>query len=249
MRTNHPKLLSATATTLCVLVAVAAFPFTAAADGASSTPSRAVSGAKLKADYRFEGNLKSSVSGAPRLRNVGIGNIFHRERVPGEGRTRVLRFPNGSGLKVHTSGLIPSKHYSVVMQFRLATAGTDVYARILNPTLPADDNDNGLYLYNDHLIWYDEGDVEGSLGTVAPAKYVEVAFTRKTTGKLRTYVNGQPDITYTETDNQAVIQNHLLRFFVDNSNDESSKGAVSRIRLYNDALTAKKVARIYSRGH
>src|SRR4051812_4360945 len=110
MRCNVSKLLAPTATTLCVLFAVATLPLTAQAGAASSTPSRAASGATLKADYRFEGNLKSSVSGAPRLRNVGIGNVFHRERVPGEGRTRVLKFPNGSGLKVHTAGLIPSKH-------------------------------------------------------------------------------------------------------------------------------------------
>jgi hypothetical protein len=77
------------------------------------------------------------VSGAPRLCNVGIGNIFRRDRVPGEGRTKVLKFASGSGLKVHTKGPIPSSHYSVIMQFHLATARTDVYARILNPTLPA----------------------------------------------------------------------------------------------------------------
>jgi Concanavalin A-like lectin/glucanases superfamily len=137
----------------------------------------------------------------------------------------------------------------VVMQFRLASAGTDEYARILNPTLPADDSDNGLYLYNSYLVWYDDDDISGTEGAVPPEKYVEIAFTRNTAGKIRTYVNGEPDINYTEADAQAVIQNHLLRFFVDNSNDETSKGAVSRIRLYNDALTAKKVKRIYKQGH
>ena len=248
MRRTVTRLLAPTATTLCLLGA-AALPLAAQADAAATTSHRAAGGPKLKADYMFDGNLKSSVSGAPRLRNVGIGNVFHRERVPGEGRTKVLRFPNGSGLKVHTKGLIPSSHYSVVLQFRLATAGTDVYARILNPTLPADNNDNGLYLNNDFLDWYDGGDVEGTAGTFTPGKYVEVAFTRNTTGKIRAYVNGQPDITYADADAQAVIQNHLLRFFVDNSNDETSKGAVSRIRLYNDALTAKKVKRIYQQGH
>jgi hypothetical protein len=248
MRRTVTRLLAPTVTTLCVLVAAATLPLTAQADAASSTSSRA-GGPKLKADYRFDGNLKSSVSGAPRLRNVGDGNVFRRDRVPGEGRTKVLKFPNGNGLKVHTKGLIPSSHYSVVMQFRLASAGTDAYARILNATLPADDNDNGLYLYNNYLVWYDDTDVSGTVGTVTPEKYVEVAFTRNTTGKIRAYVNGQPDITYADADNQAVIQNHLLRFFVDNSNEESSKGAVSRIRLWNDALGAKKVARIYTQGH
>jgi hypothetical protein len=238
------KLLAPTAAAALIAAATVPLPAQAAAPRA-----KAGSSAVLKADYTFDGNLKSSVSGAPRLRNVGDGNTFVRNRVPGEGRTKVLKFPNGNGLKVHTKGLIPSKHYSVVLQFKLATAGTDAYARILNPTLPTDDNDNGLYLFNNYLVWYDDGDVSGTAGTVTPATYVEVAFTRNTAGKIRVYVNGQPDITYVDADNQAVIQNHLLRFFVDNSNGESSQGSVSHIRLWNDALTAKKIAKIYADGH
>src|SRR5690242_3478492 len=142
MRRSTATLLAPTAA--AALIAAATVPLPAQAAGPHA---KAGSSAVLKADYTFDGNLKSSVSGAPRLRNVGDGNTFVRNRVPGEGRTKVLKFPNGNGLKVHTKGLIPSKHYSVVLQFKLATAGTDAYARILNPTLPADDNDNGLYLF------------------------------------------------------------------------------------------------------
>jgi hypothetical protein len=242
------------ASTVCLLAAAQplsaqAAPVAGGAHAAATSSQRAGSGAKLKADYRFDGNLKSSVSGAPRLRNVGSGNSYRVERVPGEGRTKVLVFPKGNGLRVNTKGLIPSGHYSVVMQFRLVTAGTAVYARILNPTLAADDNDNGLYLYNKHLLWYDETGIVGKPGTVAAKKFVEVAFTRSTAGRIRVYVNGAPDISYADADSQGVIQDRLLRFFVDNSNDEASKGAVSRIRLYNDALRAKQVKKIYAQGH
>ncbi len=257
MRRVAVRLLAPTVTILCATLAAACLPLAAQAapartvssDVAPAISPRASSGPALKADYRFEGDLRSSVKGAPRLRNVGEGNVFRRQRVPGEGRTRVLVFPQGNGLKVQTKGLIPSQHYSVVMQFRLAAAGMATYARILNPTLPADDNDNGLYLYNRRLVWYDSGANNGMPRTVAPKKYVEVAFTRNAAGKIHVYVNGQPDITYADGDEQAVIQNHLLRFFVDNSNSEESKGAVSRIRLYNDALAAKRVKRIYNQGH
>jgi hypothetical protein len=249
MRRTLATLLAPTATALCALLAATTLPLSAQADTAS-TPSRAAGVAKLKADYRFNGNLKSAVSGAPRLRNVGDGNTFVRNRVPGEGRTKVLKFPNGNGLKVNTDGLIPSKHYSVILQFRLASAGPDDgYARVLNPTLPADDNDNGLYLYADYMVWYDAMDVPGTEGAVAPDTYVEVAFTRNENGRIRVYVNGQRDISYADADRQAVIRDHLIRFFVDNSNGETSKGSVSRIRLWNDALSAKKVKRIYHQGH
>jgi hypothetical protein len=204
----------------------------------------------LKADYRFEDNLKSAVPGAPRLRDVGDGNTFVQKRVPGEGRTTVLDFPQYNGLKLNTQGLIPSKSYSVVLTFKLASAGTDEYARVLNPTRPADDDDNGLYLYNNYMSWYDSPNGNtGTEGAVTPGEFVEVAFTRSTAGRIRVYVNGQPDIKYLETDGEAIIRDHNLRFFVDNSNDEASAGTVSRIRLWSGAISPQKVAKIYSQGH
>jgi hypothetical protein len=243
MHSSATRTLALTAAAACGLLAVTTL---SPAEARPTPHARAGSAPVLKADYRFEGTLKSSVNGAPRLRNVGDGNSFVRVRVPGEGRTKVLQFPNGNGLKVDTDGLIPAKRYSVVLTFRLASAGADDYARVLNPTLPADDNDNGLYLYNNYMTWYDEGSIDGTEGTVTPGEFVEVAFTRNSAGRIRVYVNGQPDISYLETDGQAVIQNHNLRFFVDNSNAESSAGKVARIRLWNDALSARKVKRIYN---
>jgi hypothetical protein len=244
---NSSKILSPTALLASVLLAAAVLP--GAAEASGSARAQRAGGPTLVADYQFNGDLKSSVKGAPRLRNIGHGNVFHRENVPGEGRTKVLRFPLGNGLKANTKGLIPSKHYSVVVQFRFNVTGTQGYARLLNPTLPADDNDNGLYVYDDYLTWYDGGSNDGTAGTISPNTYVEVAFTRNANGKVRAYVNGEPDITYADADKQAVIQNHVLRFFKDNSNDEEAKGAVSRIRLYDDALSAKRVHAIYAKGH
>ena len=237
------------------VAATAALALTAATVPSDGAPAphhaRAGSGPVLKADYRFDGNLKSSVKGAPNLRNVGSGNTFVRTRVPGEGRTKVLKFPFMNGVKLNTDGLIPSGRYSVVLTFKLADTGTDGYYRVLNPTLPADDNDNGVYVYGTGMVWYDNTttSVDGPEGTLAPDKFVEVAFTRAGTGKVRVYVNGQPDITALDSNGQAVIQNHSLRFFVDNSNEEASAGKVARIRVWNDALSAKKVARIYNQGH
>ncbi len=241
------RILAITATAACGLLTAATVPLA----GAQAAPhARAGSAPALAADYRFEGDLKSSVPGAPRLRDVGDGNTFVRTRVPGEGRTTVLKFPDGNGLKVDTGGLISSKHYSVVMTFRLNSAGTDEYARVLNPTLPADDNDNGLYLYSDYMTWYDAPSAHtGVEGAVAPGEFVEVAFTRNTAGKIRVYVDGEPDFSYNDANAQAVIQSHSLRFFVDNSNDETSAGKVSRIRLWDGAISAKKVKRVYRQGH
>ena len=247
MYTSANRVVVFTATAACALLTAASL----SSAGAPGAPhERAGSAPVLKADYRFNGNLKSSIKGAPRLRNVGEGNTFVVSRVPGEGRTKVLKFPNGNGLEVDTDGLVPSKRYSVVMTFKLASAGTDDYARILNPTLPADDNDAGLYLYNDYLLWYQAtGGINGTEGRVTAGKFIEVAFTRSGGDRLRVYIDGQRDISYLDTEQFGVIQNHSLRFFVDNSNNETSAGKVARIRLWNDALSAKKVKKIYNQGH
>ena len=57
----------------------------------------ATSSAKLTADYRFEGNLKSSVNGVPNLNTVGPGTDLKKAQVKGS-RQGVFAWPEGSGL-------------------------------------------------------------------------------------------------------------------------------------------------------
>ena len=64
------------------------------------TASIAMAAPKLKADYRFEGNLKSSVGSAPRLFREGPGAEFLTKRVKGT-RQGVWKWPEGTGLRLH----------------------------------------------------------------------------------------------------------------------------------------------------
>lgn len=215
-----------TAAAACALLTVASL----SSAGAPGSPHERVGSATgLRADYRFDGNLKSSVKGAPRLHNLGDGNSFVISRVPGEGRTQVLKIPHGNGLEVDTGGLIPSKRYSVVMNFRLAGARTEAHGRIRNPALP--------------------GGVDGTKGRVTAGKFVEVALTRSPGGRLRVYVDGRRDLSYLDTEGLGVVRHHRLRFFFDSSHADTSAGRVSRIRLWSDALSAKKVKKLYNQGH
>lgn len=250
MRRRPALLMIPTAVALGALLAGAGVPLAAGAPAPhrAEAAARVVEAPKPVADYLFEGNLRSSIKGAPALRSVGAGNKFLTMIVTGEGRTKVLSFPEGNGLALRTTGLVAADSYSVVLQIRLASAGVEEYARILNPTRAADDNDNGLYLLGDHLSWYDGGSTAGP-GVVPARKYVEVAFTRSSTGSLRVYLNGRLDITSTDVDDQAVIQDGKLRFFVDNANGEDTAGLVSRIRVYRGVLSAAKVKKVYDAGH
>src|ERR1700733_12785328 len=86
--------------------------------------------ATLRAEYRFQGNLASEIAGAPDLVNIGAGNRFASERINGLGLQQVLRFPEGNGLSLATSGLLSPTDNSVVVLFRLAN--THGYRRILD---------------------------------------------------------------------------------------------------------------------
>nr|MDQ2730879.1 hypothetical protein [Armatimonadota bacterium] len=99
-----------------------------------------LSAQNLKADYRFDNTLASSVKGAPALVNLGE-NTFSTETVNGQPHP-VLRFAEGNGLSLApTTGVIPSDTYSIIVLFRFAT--TTGYRRIIdfkNATM-----DQGLY--------------------------------------------------------------------------------------------------------
>jgi hypothetical protein len=77
--------------------------------------------ATLRAEYRFQGDLASEIASAPDLANIGQGNSFASERINGLGLQSVLRFPEGNGLSLNTTGLVNPTNNSVVMVFRLAS--------------------------------------------------------------------------------------------------------------------------------
>jgi hypothetical protein len=114
------------------------------------------SAATLRAEYRFQGDLASEVTGAPELSSVGGGNRFVFERVNGLGRHQVLSFPEGNGLSLATAGLVDPTNNSVVVVFRLAD--TSGYRRILD--FAGGISDTGLYNLDGRVALYGGPDSE-----------------------------------------------------------------------------------------
>lgn len=197
----------------------------------------------LKADYGFEGNNSSSVGGAPDLANLGASNTIATESVGGCS-TQVLTFPEDNGLSLDTSGgLTPQDRYTVMMQLRLAGLGSP-YVRLLafdgaNPP----GVDEGLYLNAGKLDFFDNFvDHEGATPAVAAGQYAEVALTRSSAAEVVGYVNGVHQFSYDDSGNDVgFLSNNAIVFFRDDGFEESA-GAVARIRVYDDALTAAEVA-------
>ena len=206
--------------------------------------------ASLVADYRFQDTHASSVGSAPPLTDLGSGNAFATETVNGSSQ-RVLTFPEGGGLQLATSGLVPSDAYSVIVLFRFAN--TSSYRRILDATNSI--RDNGLYVLDGHLDFFDDNDSsnsdhQGPSAVFADNTYAEVAFTRDAAKQLVGYVNGTQQFTYTDSFDQAALSTGSLIFFTDDQavGGEASAGAVAHILVYDGPLTPAEVSAIFSTG-
>jgi hypothetical protein len=201
-----------------------------------------IAAAKLVvADYRFDDSLSSSVGGANSLTNVGAGNDFATETVRGKSE-RVFEFEEGNGLSLVDAGLVPANNHSVVLEFRFEALSN--YRRVLDWS--GGTTEPGLYVHSGALNFYDGEGMEAAQEDFAADRYVEVALTRDPQRRIDVYANGAERLRYTDIKgpDSALFDADGLRFFVDDT-DEESAGAVARIRLFNRALSADQVRRVF----
>jgi hypothetical protein len=201
--------------------------------------------ATLRAEYRFQDNLASEVAGAPDLVNIGAGNRFASERINGLGLQQVLRFPEGNGLSLATSGLLSPTDNSVVVLFRLAN--THGYRRILD--FAGGVSDIGLYNLNGHVALYGAGST--SKDAVLNNSYAEIALTNASAPggaeQVTAYLNGT-EVAAGKASSGFDLGSGQLRFFRDNTSGaftgEESSGAVSCVLVYDGTLTAGEVSQV-----
>jgi hypothetical protein len=124
------------------------------------------------------------------------------------------------------------------------SSGVNGYKRIMD--FKDSQVDAGLYVHNGRLDFYPVAEATGI--AIAPERYVVVVLTRDSSGIVTGYVNGVQQLSFNDASTQdAVIDtNNTLRFFRDNefgSNpNEASGGAVARVQMYNEPLSAEEVA-------
>jgi hypothetical protein len=201
--------------------------------------------ATLKAEYRFQGNLASEIAAAPDLADIGPGNSFAFERINGLGLRQVLRFPQGNGLSLATTGLVNPTSNSVVAVFRLAD--TDGYRRILD--FAGGVSDAGLYNLDGRVVLY--GANSASKNVVLNNSYAEIALTNAAAGggseQVTAYLNGT-EVAAGKASAGFDLGSGQLRFFRDNTSGaftgEESSGAVSCVLVYDGTLTADEVSQV-----
>jgi hypothetical protein len=196
------------------------------------------------ADYQFQGNLSSSVAGAPDLTYIGASHSFPSENVFGTAQT-VLNFLAGSGVELTptTSVLTNPGIYTIVFTARIQNSanGFSKYVDFANGTLDAG-------LYNDAMVLTFSSPTVYSPRQLLGYDYEDIALARDAAGQVRGYVNGVFQFTVDDSATQhAVISaSNALRFFVDDSvsSTEQSDGAVARLRIWDTALSDQAIAAV-----
>ena len=191
----------------------------------------------LKADYQFQGNLNSSVAGAPALTNLtgsGGANSFVSDTIDGYAKQSV-RFPFNSGMAVNTAGLIPNTAYTIVMLFKVdEISGYRRVASFDNRT-----TDNGAYMLDGRLEF--EATTNAA---IFPNTYIQVVIVREASGRIRGYRDGSLRVDVANDGGAFQISSaNILSFFQDDASPpvEASAGNVARIRLYDAPMTTTQV--------
>jgi hypothetical protein len=227
---------------LRIFVGVVAAAITAAALAA------AASAANIQGDYQFQGN-NASTGGTygPLVDLVGSGNpanAFTSATVDGVSRT-VLGFPKGNGLSAPVPPIdVPYDQYTIVMLLRFDGTSSS-WRRLIE--FRGGTSDNGLYFTPGNVLTFWPSLGTGTT-TVAIGSWNQVVLTRDSAGTVTGYVNGNQEFSFSDSTNQGVMidPSDPIHFFQDNTSGgttgEDDAGAVARIRLYDDALSATEVA-------
>lgn len=162
-------------------------------------PAKPVGAAELKAEYRFNNNLTSSVPGAPALVPVDpLGqNAFNSDTVNGSAQTVYTWGGNATpvtqqaGFTLDTTGLVATNSYSVQMIFKL-TQREAAWRRLVD--VENRQSDDGFYVDpGNHLAVFP---IISSVTPFTNNVYVDVLLTVDG-GVVTAYLNGQQQFSGT----------------------------------------------------
>jgi Concanavalin A-like lectin/glucanases superfamily len=219
--------------TLTTVVTVATSIFTL---GALGSPVHAAP-PKPKVDYRFEGNLKSSVNkdDAPRLRRQGADTQFEF----GGNRDGFIKWEEGAGLKMPngTFGIGSRGDYTIAMKVRLEQIqGFRKLVDLNNRAV-----DEGWYQHSGSIWPYDVKTFEEPTSPPIKEDTFHKLVVTRANGNVKGYVDGVRYFTEPDPNADTAMSpdSNVLFFFIDDleSGDEHSDGRVARLRIWKNPLT------------
>ena len=177
-------------------------------------------------EYALDGTLADSLGGPSLLANGGTLNPTDYSFDPNQGLSLSNALPN------------PAK-YSILVDFSFSSLSG--YRRIIDFKDRA--SDTGLYDLNTAVNFFT---VTSGGAVFVPDAPVLLVITRDaTSGMVVTYIDGVPQISFTDNTNLAVFDagNAIIHFFIDDLAvpNEASAGSVSEIAIFDTALSALDV--------
>jgi PEP-CTERM motif len=193
--------------------------------------------ATLVAQYNFNGNLHSSVAGAPDLIAVnptGTASFNAGGGYNWGGNTTVPA--NQGGLSFDNSGgLLTTNSYSIDLTF-MFSGGTNAWRRIID--VQNRQSDNGFYVNPSNNL--DVFPVVGSAGNFSTGAFHDVLLTVGG-GIVNAYLDGTPELTATTGVMDINNPQNLVNLFLDNvvagGQNEWSAGTINQALFYDGVVT------------
>jgi hypothetical protein len=150
-------------------------------------------------------------------------------------------FDANQGLSL--SNAINPGSYSIVMDFLIND--TSSYRKLID--FKDLSSDNGLYNTFGSLNFYVFGDISGPTAPFSNGVLSRLVVTRDASNLFAGYVNGVLQFQFTDSGSDAIFSssNNIIRFLTDDTvtgGTEASGGFLSRVEIYDGALTAAEAA-------
>jgi hypothetical protein len=137
------------------------------------------------------------------------------------------------------SGAVNSAAYSILMDFSIED--TNSYKKLIDFKDRA--SDSGVYNFNTSLVLYNV--TSGLGGVFVPNALARLVVTRSSTNNFVGYVNGVQQFTIGVAPDFATVSSNIVHFLRDDfatSQSEATSGLLTKIAIYDDALTGQEVA-------
>ena len=196
----------------------------------------------LKADYRFEGKLKSSVNGVPNLVQDGPGATgFSNEQVKGS-QNGIWTWPADAGLRLNeaSKALGSKSDYTIVMLVRLDDISS--YRKLIHFRAPTEDD--GFYAYAGGLYPYGPDPDRYTEAVFAADQWVQITLVRRKNGQIRCFVGKKLQVREPDAEKSQVVNaDDSLLFLRDDEGtlNEESGGGIARLRIWSNALSDSKI--------
>jgi hypothetical protein len=203
--------------------------------------------AALTADYKFNGNFKNSHGPAKALTEADGSGIIKNSDVNGD-PDQVWEWSAGTGLKLAKAGEALGNQgntYTFVMLVRLEQV--DSYRKLVD--FRDLDVDYGWYVYSQSLYPYDLDNFDHSIQRIPGGQWRQIVLTRNKEGIVRGYVGGKELGHDKDKHNKETLgSDKVLHFLMNDTHQmpgqEETGGQIARLRIYDDALSAKKIKRL-----